>query len=236
MAKKNYEAQQSEDLQEEQNKKHEESDNAEDANYSNQENDVINERIVRLTRKTAETDIKIEFNLDGSGKSKINTGIGFFDHMLTSFTKHGLFDLELTCNGDLYVDTHHTIEDVGIVLGVAIREAVGSKRGIKRYGSVVLPMDDALILCVLDLSSRPYLVFNSDFANERVGYMDTCMVREFFYALSYSAGMNLHIKKLDGINDHHVIEGMFKAFAKALDSATMYDARITDVLSTKGSL
>lgn len=193
-------------------------------------------RVARLARKTAETDIRVEFNLDGSGRSKINTGVGFFDHMLTSFTKHGLFDLDLVCNGDLYVDTHHTIEDIGIVLGVAIREAVGNKKGIKRFGSVILPMDDALVLCSLDLSGRPYLAFNADFSTEKVGYMDTCMVREFFYAISYSAGMNLHIKMLDGHNDHHIIEGMFKAFAKALDSATMYDPRITDVLSTKGSL
>lgn len=193
-------------------------------------------RIARIARKTAETDIQVELNLDGSGIAKIDTGIGFFDHMLTSFTKHGLFDMTLTCKGDLFVDTHHTIEDVGIVLGVAIREAIGDKKGIKRYGSAMLPMDDALVLCSLDLSGRPYLVFNADFSTEKVGYMDTCMVREFFYAISYSAGMNLHIKMLDGINDHHIIEGMFKAFSKALDSATMYDERIKDVLSTKGSL
>lgn len=208
--------------------------NAPDADNTQEE--IYSSRIARLARKTNETDIQIEFNLDGSGKSKIDTGIGFFDHMLSSFTKHGLFDMNLTCSGDLYVDTHHTIEDIGIVLGVAIREAVGSKKGIKRYGSVILPMDDALVLCSLDLSGRPYLVFNADFTAEKVGYMDTCMVREFFYAVSYSAGMNLHIKMLDGINDHHIIEGIFKAFSKALDAATLYDERITDVLSTKGSL
>lgn len=193
-------------------------------------------RASRMARTTAETDIQVELNIDGSGIAKVNTGIGFFDHMLISFAKHGLFDLSVTCNGDLFVDTHHTIEDIGIVLGVAIREAIGDKKGIKRYGSAMLPMDDALVLCSLDLSGRPYLVFNADFSTEKVGYMDTCMVREFFYALSYSCGMNLHIKMLDGINDHHIIEGIFKAFAKALDSATMYDERINDVLSTKGSL
>ena len=193
-------------------------------------------RFSRIARTTAETDIQVEINIDGSGIAKVNTGIGFFDHMLISFAKHGLFDLSVTCNGDLFVDTHHTIEDIGIVLGVAIREAIGDKKGIKRYGSAMLPMDDALVLCSLDLSGRPYLVFNADFSTEKVGYMDTCMVREFFYAISYSCGMNLHIKMLDGINDHHIIEGIFKAFAKALDSATMYDERINDVLSTKGSL
>lgn len=193
-------------------------------------------RIARIARKTAETDIQVELNLDGSGIAKIDTGIGFFDHMLTSFTKHGLFDMTLTCKGDLFVDTHHTIEDVGIVLGVAIREAIGDKKGIKRYGSAMLPMDDALVLCSLDLSGRPYLVFESQFTSDMVGYFDTQMVKEFFYAISYSAGMNLHIRKITGENDHHIIEGMFKAFAKALDEACMKDSRIKSVLSTKGSL
>lgn len=215
-------------------------DNANNPNNADRKNHAgskaVKHRISRLARTTAETDIQVELDLDGSGKAKIDTGIGFFDHMLTSFAKHGLFDLSLTCKGDLHVDCHHTIEDVGIVLGVAIREAVGNKKGIKRYGSALLPMDDALCLCSLDLSGRPYLSFDANFSNERVGYMDTCMVREFFYAISYSAGMNLHLKMLDGINDHHIIEGMFKAFSKALDNATVYDERITDVLSTKGTL
>ena len=156
--------------------------------------------------------------------------------MLNSFTKHGLFDMSVKVEGDLYVDTHHTIEDTGIVLGNVIKEAIGDKVGIKRYGSVILPMDEALILCSLDLSGRPYLVFDAEFTTDKVGYFDTEMVREFFYALSYSLGMNLHIKMISGTNNHHIIEGMFKAFAKALDEATTKDDRITSILSTKGSL
>jgi imidazoleglycerol-phosphate dehydratase len=156
--------------------------------------------------------------------------------MLKSFARHGLFDLELSCKGDIYVDCHHTVEDVGIVLGQAIREALGDKKSIRRYGDIILPMDEALIMCAIDLSGRPYLVFDGKFSSERVGYLDTQMVREFFYAVSYSAGMNLHIRQLSGENDHHIIEGMFKAFAKALDEATMKDSRIKTVLSTKGTL
>lgn len=196
----------------------------------------MSERIAIRNRKTNETDIRLEFNIDGTGIAQIDTGIGFFDHMLHSFTKHGFFDLNVVAKGDLYVDSHHTIEDVGIVLGEAIKEAIGEKKGIKRYGSFMLPMDEALVLCSLDLSSRPYLVYNAEFSTERVGYMDTEMVKEFFYAVSYSAGMNLHIKMLDGVNNHHIIEAMFKAFAKALDEATRFDERITQVLSTKGTL
>lgn len=189
-----------------------------------------------VSRKTQETNITMKLDMDGSGKGKIDTGIGFFDHMLYSFSKHGFFDLDLTVQGDLYVDSHHTIEDSGIVLGEGIKKAIGDKIGIKRYGSVILPMDEALILCSLDLSGRPYLVFDAKFTAEKIGYLDTEMIREFFYAVSYSAGMNLHIKMLDGKNNHHIIEGIFKAFAKALDEATKLDERITDVLSTKGSL
>ncbi|MDD6572411.1 MAG: imidazoleglycerol-phosphate dehydratase HisB [Thermoflexaceae bacterium] len=196
----------------------------------------MTERKSIVNRKTGETEISVTLNIDGSGKADIDTGIGFFDHMLNSFARHGLFDLKVKVNGDLYVDCHHTIEDTGIVLGQAIREALGDKKSIKRYGSMILPMDEALILCALDLSGRPYLVFDADFTTDRVGYFDTEMVKEFFYAVSYSAGMNLHIKKLAGANNHHVIEGMFKAFAKALDEATIPDSRITDVLSTKGTL
>lgn len=196
----------------------------------------MTERKSIVNRKTGETEISVTLNIDGSGKADIDTGIGFFDHMLNSFARHGLFDLKVKVNGDLYVDCHHTIEDTGIVLGQAIREALGDKKSIKRYGSMILPMDEALILCALDLSGRPYLVFDADFTTDRVGYFDTEMVKEFFYAVSYSAGMNLHIKKLAGSNNHHVIEGMFKAFAKALDEATIPDSRITDVLSTKGTL
>lgn len=189
-----------------------------------------------VTRTTSETNIECSLELEGSGKTEINTGIGFFDHMLNSFAKHGLFDLKCKVAGDLFVDCHHSIEDTGIVLGQAIKKAVGSKKGIKRYGSVTIPMDDALILCALDLSGRPYLVFDTQFTTNRVGYFDTEMVKEFFYAICYSCGMNLHIKQLAGNNNHHIIEGIFKAFAKALDEATQYDKRIEDVLSTKGSL
>jgi len=194
------------------------------------------ERIAKVNRKTKETDIQLELNIDGMGKSTINTGVGFFDHMLTGFSKHGFFDLDLTVKGDLEVDSHHTIEDTGIVLGQAIKEALQDKVGIKRYGYFVLPMDDALVLCSLDLSGRPYFSYDFTFPTQMMGDMDTEMVREFFYAVSYSAGMNLHIKVLDGINSHHIAEAMFKAFAKALDEATTKDSRITDVLSTKGSL
>lgn len=193
-------------------------------------------RCVELSRKTKETDIKLTLNLDGSGKSNIDTGIGFFNHMLEGFSKHGFFDLDVVCKGDLDVDGHHTVEDIGIVLGQAIGKAIGDKKGIKRYGSFILPMDDALALCAVDLCGRPYFNFDYKFNVERVGELETELVREFFYAISYSAGMNLHIKILDGINAHHVIEATFKAFAKALDEAVSYDSRITDVLSTKGSL
>lgn len=195
-----------------------------------------NVRKVYVERVTGETDIRISLDLDGSGSAKIHTGIGFFDHMLNSFARHGLFDLELTAKGDLEVDSHHTIEDTGIVLGEAIKKAVGDKKGIRRFGSFILPMDEALVLCALDLSGRPYLREDFSFSIPKVGEFDTEMVHEFFYAISYSAGMNLHFKMLSGGNNHHVIEAAFKAFAKALDEAVSYDARISDVLSTKGSL
>lgn len=193
-------------------------------------------RIADYVRKTKETDISLHLNLDGTGSSSIHTGIGFFDHMLDGFARHGLFDLKVNVAGDLAVDCHHTIEDTGIVLGNAIKKAIGDKKGIKRYGSCILPMDETLVLCAVDLSGRPYLVFDGEFTTDRVGYMDTEMVKEFFYAISYTAGMNLHIKVLSGGNNHHMIEAMFKAFAKALDQATVIDPRITDILSTKGSL
>lgn len=196
----------------------------------------MTERKAIVSRKTKETDITIVLNLDGTGKTEIETGIGFFDHMLNSFARHGLFDLKVKVEGDLFVDCHHTIEDTGIVLGQAIKEALGDKKSIKRYGSMMLPMDETLVLCALDLSGRPYLVFDASLTTDRVGYFDTEMVKEFFYAISYSAGMNLHLKQLDGSNNHHIIEAMFKAFAKALDEATQVDKRIVDVLSTKGSL
>lgn len=193
-------------------------------------------RTADYVRKTKETDISLHLNLDGTGSSSIHTGIGFFDHMLDGFARHGLFDLKVNVAGDLAVDCHHTIEDTGIVLGNAIKEAVGDKKGIRRYGSCILPMDETLVLCAVDLSGRPYLVFDGEFTTDRVGYMDTEMVKEFFYAISYTAGMNLHIRVLSGGNNHHMIEAMFKAFAKALDQATVIDPRITNILSTKGSL
>ena len=193
-------------------------------------------RTADYVRKTKETDISLHLNLDGTGSSSIHTGIGFFDHMLDGFARHGLFDLKVNVAGDLAVDCHHTIEDTGIVLGNAIKEAVGDKKGIRRYGSCILPMDETLVLCAVDLSGRPYLVFDGEFTTDRVGYMDTEMVKEFFYGISYTAGMNLHIRVLSGGNNHHMIEAMFKAFAKALDQATVIDPRITDILSTKGSL
>ena len=194
------------------------------------------ERTANIVRNTKETNISIRFSLDGTGHSEINTGIGFFDHMLDGFSRHGLFDLECCVKGDLHVDCHHTVEDTGIVLGQAIKEAVGDKKGIVRYGTCILPMDEALVLCSLDLSGRPYYVSDVEFPTQMVGTFDTQMVKEFFYAVSYSAGMNLHFRLLSGSNSHHMIEGMFKAFAKALDMATTKDPRIVDVLSTKGSL
>ncbi|MBR6536578.1 MAG: imidazoleglycerol-phosphate dehydratase HisB [Lachnospiraceae bacterium] len=193
-------------------------------------------RTSKVERNTKETQIVCELNLDGSGTAKVDTGIGFLDHMLNSFARHGFFDLTLSVKGDLYVDCHHTIEDTGIVLGQAIKEAVGNKEGIKRYGSSLLPMDETLVLCAIDLSGRPYLNFDMTFTAERVGYYDTEMVKEFFYAVSYAAGMNLHIKQMDGSNNHHLIEAAYKAFAKALDEATMAEPRLTGTLSTKGTL
>ena len=193
-------------------------------------------RTAHVTRVTKETDIDLTLNLDGSGKCVADTGIGFFDHMLDGFARHGLFDLQVKVMGDLHVDSHHTIEDTGIVLGSAIKEALGDKAGIRRYGSFLLPMDDALVMCAVDLSGRPYFSSNLQFAAPMVGTMQTEMVREFFYAVSYSAGMNLHFKQLDGINDHHVMEAAFKAFAKALDEASSFDPRIEGVWSTKGTL
>ena len=193
-------------------------------------------RKATINRKTKETDITIEFNLDGSGKMQMDTGIGFFNHMLEGFAKHGFFDLNCEIDGDLEVDGHHSVEDAGIVLGQAIKEAIGDKKGIRRYGYFILPMDEVLALCAVDLCGRPFFQFDCEFTSEKVGDLETELVKEFFYAVSYSAGMNLHIKMLTPGNNHHMIEAMFKAFAKALDMATGYDERVTDVLSTKGSL
>lgn len=194
------------------------------------------ERTAKLTRKTKETDVHIELKVDGNGVSQVDTGIGFFDHMLINFAKHGFFDLKLIVKGDLHVDAHHTVEDTGIVLGQAIKKALGDKKSIKRYGSVILPMDETLLLCAIDLSGRPFLNYNVSFTTERVGYLDTELVKEFFYALSYNAGMNLHIKQLDGENNHHIMEAIFKAFAKALDEAVSAEPRAQGILSTKGAV
>ncbi|MGI5932106.1 MAG: imidazoleglycerol-phosphate dehydratase HisB [Eubacterium sp.] len=196
----------------------------------------MNQRTATVSRKTGETDITITINLDGSGKTDIHTGIGFFDHMLNSFARHGFFDLQVTARGDLEVDCHHTIEDTAIVLGEAIRQAAGTKEGICRFGSMILPMDEALVLSAVDLSGRAFLVFDYDFRVPSVGGFDTEMVHEFFYALSSHVGMNLHIKVLEGKNAHHIIEAIFKATARALDAALVGDGRIDGILSTKGSL
>lgn len=193
-------------------------------------------REASIQRNTKETEIKLKLKLDGNGYSDIITGVGFFDHMLDGFTRHGLFDLCIRVHGDLNVDDHHTIEDTGIVLGTAIKEAVGDKKGIRRFGSCILPMDEVLVLCAVDLSGRPCYSSDAVFSSERIGDMTAEMVKEFFYAVSYSAGMNLHFKVLTNGNSHHLAETMFKSFAKALDQATSFDPRITDVLSTKGSL
>lgn len=196
----------------------------------------MGERIASVIRKTKETDISVKLNIDGTGKADIETGIGFFDHMLEAFAKHGLFDLEVKVKGDLNVDGHHTVEDTGIVLGQALLQATGDKKGIRRYGSEILPMDESLVLAAVDLCGRPYFVMDAAFTSPMVGDFDTQLVNEFFYAVSYSAMMNIHLRVLTGSNDHHKIEAMFKAFAKAVDTATMVDPRITDVLSTKGAL
>ena len=193
-------------------------------------------RTATVKRNTKETQITVTINLDGTGKTDLDTGVGFFNHMLDGFARHGLFDLTIHVKGDLNVDDHHTIEDTGIVLGTAIRQACGDKKGIRRFGSCILPMDETLVLTAIDLSGRPYFVYDADFTTDRMGDMSTQMVREFFYAISYSAEMNLHMKIMYGENDHHKAEALFKSFAKSLDQATSPDSRITDVLSTKGSL
>lgn len=196
----------------------------------------MQDRIGSCTRKTKETEITITINLDGQGRNHIDTGIPFFDHMLNGFARHGLFDLEVEAVGDLDVDCHHTVEDTGIVLGQAVANALGDKAGIKRYGYFLLPMDETLALSAIDLSGRPYLNFDADFPTEHIGGLDTEMIREFFYAVSYSAAMNMHLKILDGGNSHHMAEALFKAFGKALDAATMAEPRMNGVWSTKGSL
>lgn len=193
-------------------------------------------RTYTISRKTNETDISLELNIDGVGKNNIDTGVGFFDHMLTHISKHGFFDMEVKIKGDLEIDDHHTIEDFGIAFGEAVKKAIGDKVGMKRYGSCILPMDETLVMVAIDLSGRPYLNFDAPLTTPLIGSFATEMVEEFFRAVSVHSGMNLHIKLLEGRNNHHIVEGIFKAFGKALDEATMLDSRITDVLSTKGCL
>lgn len=187
-----------------------------------------------IARDTKETKIKCSINIDGSGITNINTGVGFFDHMLEQIGKHGLMDLDISCEGDTYIDSHHTIEDTGIVIGTAMNKALGDLIGIKRYGSIILPMEEALVLCAIDICNRPYLAFDATFTNPCLGQMETEMVEEFFRSLAINGKFTIHIKVLDGKNNHHIIECIFKAFAKAFDMATSYDDRIKGVMSTKG--
>lgn len=193
-------------------------------------------RQIQLSRKTGETKIEVCLNLDGTGQSSIETGVGFFDHMLELFSRHGLIDLTVHAEGDLDVDQHHTVEDVGIVLGQAIEKAVGDKRGINRYGQAVIPMDETLAEVAIDLSGRPALVFNARFNAAKIGQFDVQLVQEFFKALANTAGMNLHVNVRYGDNDHHIAEAIFKAFARALRTAVSLDPRNSNVPSTKGTL
>lgn len=198
---------------------------------------MLEMRIATINRKTAETDISLTLNLDGEGKSRIDSGCGFLDHMLTLFAKHGRFDLDVVCKGDTNVDDHHTVEDIGICLGQAFRETLGDCRGIARYGSMMLPMDETLALCAVDVSGRSCLVFGLDIPAPRVGSFDTELVEEFFSAFVRKAELTLHVKKLDGKNSHHIIEGAFKAFARAMAQAIKVDAdRADEIPSTKGVL
>lgn len=194
-------------------------------------------RTAEIRRKTAETDIQLDLNIDGSGKSEISTGVGFLDHMLTLFSRHGRFDLNLVCKGDVDVDDHHSVEDIGICLGKAFAEAAGDMRGIKRYGSMILPMDETLILCAVDISGRSYLNFGLDIPTEKVGTFDTELAEEFFQAFVRNFPITLHIKQLEGKNSHHIIEGTFKAFGRAMKNAIEKDTKYADEIpSTKGVL
>lgn len=194
-------------------------------------------RSAQIQRKTAETDIFLSLDLDGDGKSEIDTGVGFLDHMLTLFAKHGHFHLTIRCQGDLEVDAHHSVEDIGICLGQAIKEAVGDKKGIARYGSQILPMDEALILCAIDLSGRSVLRYGLSVPTEKIGEFDTELVCEFFESVARNGEMNLHLRQLDGENSHHIVEGAFKAFGRALSAAVAVDKnRIHEIPSTKGVL
>lgn len=192
-------------------------------------------RKAEIIRKTKETDIKVSLNLDGGGNFSINTGIGFFDHMLNSFAVHGGFDLTVICKGDLNVDGHHSVEDVGICLGRAFNEALGDKSGIMRFGSAFIPMDEALAFCALDISNRPFLVFNAEFSNEKIGEYDSCLTEEFMRAFAFNAGITLHLKAEYGKNDHHITEALFKALAYALRQAVALNPSGSS-LSAKGTL
>jgi len=194
-------------------------------------------RSATITRKTAETEISVEITLDGSGRYDNQTGVGFFDHMLDQLARHSLIDMKIRCTGDLHIDDHHTVEDVGIALGQALAQALGDKRGIRRYGACLLPMDDALVRAALDLSGRPYLVWNVTLPTPKIGTFDTELVREFFQALSTHGGITCHVEALAGINSHHMAEAAFKAVARALREAVASDPRKSDAIpSTKGSL
>lgn len=193
-------------------------------------------RSVEITRTTKETDIELELNLDGEGRSNVDTGVGFLDHMLTLFAKHGGFDLNLKCKGDIEVDNHHSIEDIGIALGQALKECLSDKSGITRYANVYLPMDESLVRCTIDISGRSYLVFNSEFTREFVGDMETEMVEEFFRAVTDNSRITMHITCLYGKNTHHIIEAMFKGFGRCLKQAVTIDPNLKGVLSTKGVL
>ena len=194
-------------------------------------------RRATLTRTTAETDISVKLNLDGTGVYDNRTGVGFFDHMLDQLARHALIDMTVRCAGDLHIDDHHTVEDVGIAIGQALAKAVGDKKGIQRYGSCLLPMDDALVRAALDLSGRPFLVWNVDLPTPKIGTFDTELVREFFQALSTHGGITLHVDMLHGLNSHHIAEAAFKAVARSLRVALEVDARVADAIpSTKGAL
>ena len=194
-------------------------------------------RTAKIIRTTKETDITLSLNLDGTGKSEINSGVGFLDHMLTLFSKHGRFDLELTCDGDTYVDDHHTVEDIGIALGQAFEKALGDKRGIIRYGSFILPMDETLILSAVDISGRSYLNYDLHIPTQKVGTFDTELTEEFFLGFVRNANLTLHIKQLEGKNSHHIIEGTFKSFGRTMKQAVAIDENFRDEIpSTKGVL
>lgn len=193
-------------------------------------------RTANIQRKTGETDISIELDLDGEGKYEIDTGIGFFDHMLSLMAKHGLLNLKVKAKGDTYVDSHHTVEDVGIVIGECIKKALLDKASINRYGTAFVPMDEALAQVSMDISGRPFLVFDAEFTTDKLGTFDTEMVKEFFRAVAFNSGITLHVRVLYGKNNHHMIEGMFKAFGRALCEAVSKNERIKGVMSTKGML